>query len=299
LRWSWASTTPGSAAVSTVVPAADVYDVVLDLPAYVSLAAILTFALLLSLYASHRRDLQRLYAWMERDADHPAADLVASEALLDRAEADLEAVFGTADVAAEPEAVSSEPTVVAPPPPPVPAPPPPAAWPPTSERPALERITMEREALQPHPRWRRLARRVTQPRALEIVGILAVVLGLAAIFGSEQLLTGQESSPGPKPGAVVPENVTVAVLNGTSVPGLAAKVGDDVTVNGFTLGTVTNSRDQFDQTVVMYEPGQQAAARKVAHDLGVQPVQSIDRQTEQVAGNADVVVIAGADRAKP
>ena len=48
----------------------------------------------------------------------------------------------------------------------------------------------------------------------------------------------------------------------------------------------------------MYEPGQQRAAKKVAHDLGVKPVQPIDRQTEQTAGGADVVVIAGADRAK-
>ena len=76
-------------------------------------------------------------------------------------------------------------------------------------------------------------------------------------------------------------------------------MGDDVRVNGFRLGAVTNSRDQFDQTVVMYGPGQQRAARKVAHDLGVKPLQPIDRQTEQTANDADVVVIAGADRAKP
>ena len=110
---------------------------------------------------------------------------------------------------------------------------------------------------------------------------------------------GGESGQGPKPGAIVPGEVDVAVLNGTSVPGLAAKVGDDVRVNGFRLGAVTNSRDQFDQTVVMYGRGQQRAARKVAHDLGVKPLQPIDRQTEQTAGDADVVVIAGADRAKP
>ena len=49
----------------------------------------------------------------------------------------------------------------------------------------------------------------------------------------------------------------------------------------------------------MYEPGQRRAAKRVAHDLGVKPVQPIDRQTERAAGDADVVVIAGADRAKP
>jgi hypothetical protein len=135
---------------------------------------------------------------------------------------------------------------------------------------------------------------------LSAVALLAVALGLVAIFGSEQLLSGgADSNHGPKPVAIVPGDVSVAVLNGTSVPGLAAKVSDDVQVNGYKLATVTNSRTQFDQTVVSYEPGQRREAQKVAHDLGVRPVQPIDRQTQQVSGDADVVVIAGADRAQP
>jgi hypothetical protein len=169
----------------------------------------------------------------------------------------------------------------------------------TSERPALERITTERAALQPHPRWHRLLRRIGQPRTLGLVATCAVVLGIAAIFGSERLIqNGGDSGPHAKPGAIVPGDVEVAVLNGTSVPGLAGKVGDDVQVNGFKLGTISNSRTQFDQTVVMYEPGQRRAAKRVAHDLGVEPLQKIDRQTERAAAGADVVVIAGADRAK-
>jgi hypothetical protein len=159
---------------------------------------------------------------------------------------------------------------------------------------------MERAALKPHPRWRRLMAVVGQPSVLSTVAAVAVILGLVAIFGSGELLRGSEDSgPGPKPGAVVPGDVEVAVLNGTSVPGLAAKVGDDVRVNGFQLGAVTNSSHQFDQTVVMYEPGQERAAKKVANDLGVKPVQPINRQTERAADGADVVVIAGADRAQP
>jgi LytR cell envelope-related transcriptional attenuator len=290
------------------LPVADLslYDLAFQLPAYVSLAAALACVLLLPLYFSQRRDLERLNAWMEHEPDHPQADIAASEALLDRAETELEALF-----VPEPQAPSgeqpggqavAEPTVVAPAPP---APPTaPRGLPParrvTTERPALERITTERAALQPHPHWRRLVGRIGQPHVLSAVAAVAVLLGLAAIFGSEEILKGGgESNQGPKPGAIVPGEVDVAVLNGTSVPGLAAKVGDDVRVNGFRLGAVTNSRDQFDQTVVMYRPGQQRAARKVAHDLGVEPLQPIDRQTEETAGDADVVVIAGADRAKP
>jgi hypothetical protein len=292
------------------LPLADLYDALYDaatdLPAYISLAAVVAFVLLLPLYLSQRRDLQRLHAWMEREPAHPSADLAASEALLDRAEAELEAMFAPQPQATGTEAsegAAQEPTLVAPPPttsaPSAREPLPPAQRV-THERPALERITMERAALQPHPRWRRFVARVGQPRVLSVGAAVAVVLGLVAIFGSGELLRGgDEAHHAPKPGAIVPGDVEVGVLNGTSVPGLAAKVGDDVRVNGFKLGAVTNSSDQFDQTVVMYEPGEQRAARKVADDLGVKPVQPIDRQTERAAGGAAVVVIAGADRAQP
>ncbi len=286
-------------------PVADLslYDFAFQLPAYVSLAATLACVLLLPLYFSQRRDLERLHAWMEREPGHPQSDIAASEALLDRAETELEALFGPEPrlpaVEQAGEQPVAEPTVVAPPPP-TPAGGLAPAQRVTAERPALERITTERAALQPHPHWRRLVGRVGQPRVLSAVAVVAVLLGLVAIFGSEELLKGgAESDQGPRPGAIVPGEVDVAVLNGTSVPGLAGKVGDDVRVNGFRLGAETNSRDQFDQTVVMYAPGEQRAARKVAHDLGVKPLQPIDRQTEQMAGDADVVVIAGADRAKP
>jgi LytR cell envelope-related transcriptional attenuator len=294
--------TRASAGRRSVFAATDTYGALLKLPGYVSLAAVLTFVLLLLLYFSQRRDLQRLSAWMEREPDHPATDLRASEALLDRAEAELETVLGAVPetgAVADQEAVA-EPTLVAPPESaPAPVTPPPASRV-TAERPALERITTERAALQPHPLWHRLLRRIGQPRVLGLVAMLAVVLGIGAIFGSERLLQGdQRAGRTSKPGAIVPSEVEVAVLNGTSVPGLAGKVGDDIQVNGFKLGTISNSRTRFDQTVVMYQPGQRPAARQVAHDLGVKPVQEIDRQTEQVSGNADVVVIAGADRASP
>jgi hypothetical protein len=287
------------------LPIADLYDLAVDfafqLPAYVSLAAAVACVVLLPLYFSQRRDLERLQAWMEREPGHPQADIAASEALLDRAETELEALFGPERApGGEVGEVVTAVTAGAPPPPAAPAPGVPGAQRVTTERPALERITMERAALLPHPRRRRLVARATQPRVLSAVAAVAVLLGLTAIFGSERLLQGGgESDQGPKPGAIVPGEVDVAVLNGTSVPGLAAKVGDDVRVNGFRLGAVTNSRDQFDQTVVMYGRGRQRAAMKVAHDLGVKPLQPIDRQTEQTAGDADVVVIAGADRAKP
>jgi hypothetical protein len=271
---------------STVVKV--LYDAAHRMPTYVSLAAVVGCLFLIVLYLSQRRDLARIQTWRETVPNHPAEDMARSEALLDRAEAELEEILGVE--------APIEQTAVAPPTEAAPAP---SSQTTTSERPALEQITTEREALLPHPRWRRFAARVSQPSVLAAIAAGAVILGVVGIFGSERLLndnTGSQQSR--KPGAFVPHDVSVAVLNGTAVAGLGAKVADDVRANNFTLGTVGNSRKEYDQTVVMYEPNEKKAALKVAHDLGVKPIQKIDRATQDAAGNADVVVIAGRDRTR-
>jgi LytR cell envelope-related transcriptional attenuator len=271
---------------STVVKV--LYDAAHRMPTYVSLAAVVGCLFLIVLYLSQRRDLARIQTWRETVPNHPAEDMARSEALLDRAEAELEEILGVE--------APIEQTAVAPPTEAAPAS---SSQTTTSERPALEQITTEREALLPHPRWRRFAARVSQPSVLAAIAAGAVILGVLGIFGSERLLndnTGSHQSR--KPGAFVPHDVSVAVLNGTAVAGLGAKVADDVRANNFTLGTVGNSRKEYDQTVVMYEPNEKKAALKVAHDLGVKPIQKIDRATQDAAGNADVVVIAGRDRTR-
>lgn len=251
----------------------DVTEVVDQAGALVALAAGVAFVLLLPLYFSQRRDLKRLVAWMEREPEHPAQDTSASEVLLDRAEAELEELTATEPV----------------------APPSSAAQRVTSERPALERLTMEREALVPHPRWRRFAARVSQPRWLILIATAAVVLAGVGIVGSQVLL--ETDDPEPRGTGPDTSNVTVAVLNGTSVSGLGAKVGDDVTASGFSLGAVSTFPRQAEQTVVLYEDGFRSAARRLAGNLGSVPAQPIDAQAQRLADGANVVVVAGADRA--
>src|SRR4051794_4165283 len=157
------------------------YDVAHRMPTYVSIASGVGFLFLLTLYLSQHRDLMRLREFMELAPDHPREDVARSEAMLDRAEAELEEILGV-----EAPQETLEPTVVAPP----------AlgeaargasAQTTTSERPALEQITTEREALLPHPRWHRFWGRVGEPRVLAVIAIGAVILGLAGIFGTERL----------------------------------------------------------------------------------------------------------------
>jgi hypothetical protein len=277
-----------------LLPAADIVDwftsEVDHLPSVLSVAAVLGLALLLPLYRAQRRDVLRLRAFMDAEPDYPARDLAASEATLDETEAELERL-GVSTVS---ETAVMEPGTT-------PAEPVPAATRVTSERPALTRITMERAALAPHPRWRRFVARVTQPRVLISIAAAALLLGAGAIFVTERLLSDEDGEQ-PRAGKIDKASVDVAVLNGTAITGLGGKVQAVVEENGYAIaGPTSTTTPGFKRTEVLYEPHNKAAAQKVAKDLGVDPdeVRLLDRQTRrQVSTDAEVVVIAGEDKAK-
>jgi hypothetical protein len=96
--------------------------------------------------------------------------------------------------------------------------------------------------------------------------------------------------------------VTVAVLNGTTVPGLARGAATKLQNAGFKIGTVTNAPDQArSATLVAYQPGHEAEARVVAKliHVGTDAVKPIDQSTAVVAGqDAFVVVTVGADQSQ-
>jgi hypothetical protein len=96
---------------------------------------------------------------------------------------------------------------------------------------------------------------------------------------------------------VDPAQVTVAVLNGTTVQGLAAQVGEEVRAASFKLGTIGNAA-RIDQTasVVLYRDGQARAARAVANRLGIDRTEQVDSVNEEIAGSFDVIVLVGSDR---
>ncbi|MBD0280730.1 MAG: LytR C-terminal domain-containing protein [Thermoleophilaceae bacterium] len=173
----------------------------------------------------------------------------------------------------------------------------------------------------PPPREPWYRRLTASPRymVLAIAGVL--IVGGGAVFGIVQLTgddeagsAGQETQGtgggasagtqdgdrgGPRRAAVNPANVTVAVLNGTTVPGLAASIGDRVEQLGFQLGTVANGPDQGQQraeSVVMFTPGAKREAAVVSRKLGIPQREPADPASQGLAGNATVVVIAGADR---
>ncbi len=158
-------------------------------------------------------------------------------------------------------------------------------------------------------------------RAALVIGLGVLVLA-AATLGGLKLAGGDDEPDAPAAGqaqgggqadggggqgagsgaddaqpAIDPSQVTVAVLNGTTVTGLAADVGDTVEQEGYQLGNVTNSLDQERaESVVFYAPGAEAEAMDVSRRLQITQREEIDPDTQALAGDASVVVVVGADK---
>lgn len=139
---------------------------------------------------------------------------------------------------------------------------------------------------------------------LIVAAVLVVATG--AVFGVTAL-TGdagsgdQRADAGRKerrPPPLDPSSVSVAVLNGTSVPGLADQTADIVQRAGFGRGTIANDSEASAESVVLFADGEQQAARAVGKELDISQLEPVDATTESLAGEADVVVIVGADQTR-
>ena len=256
-------------------------------------AALFGLAFLIPLFVSQRRDRARLRRGAARAPPAPpaAAAAAAPDVRLAHEAAFTEAAAAAATDRASRRAARSasrgEPA--------------PAAARVRGEAPAAHRTMPAGTAVYREPRWRTWVRRGPTTRELLMVMAGAFLVGLVIVVGS-QVLFGGGAEPPPTQTAggtgVVKEDVEVAVLNGTAVTGLAGAVADDVEANGYFLGAVTNSPTPADQTIVLYERGHEEEAKVVANDLGVEVVQLIDPESRSLAEGADVVVVAGEDRAR-
>jgi hypothetical protein len=137
--------------------------------------------------------------------------------------------------------------------------------------------------------------------ALIVAGVIVVGGGVA--FGISQLggddePSGTEDRGGEQPQAPVnPSTVTVSVLNGTTVPGLAAQIGDEIESQGFQRGNVANALDQQrTASAVLFAEGADREAQLVGRRLGISTIEPIDPDSQALGGNASVVVIVGADQ---
>lgn len=141
--------------------------------------------------------------------------------------------------------------------------------------------------------------KLAEPRYLVAAFVVVFVLAAGAIYlvtqGSDD--TGGQGSGKGAAAALSPAEIEVTVLNGTTVPGLAAEYGNTVERKGFQLGAVTNSSNSFADSVVMFQRGSAPEARRVARALGISEVRPMSADVAEVSGGAPVSVVVGEDNA--
>jgi hypothetical protein len=172
------------------------------------------------------------------------------------------------------------------------------------------------------PWYRRLAARLPAPRYIALIVAGALVLGGGAAFGITQLAKnhGGGSTAGsgsrsatkdtgsskdqpskdkiPTP-AVNPADVTVTVVNGTTIPNLARDTATKLSKLGFQIGNKVTGTGSLAaaESVVEYRPGAAEEARYVAAKLNITQKQPADADALAQAGPAQVIVVLGADQA--
>jgi hypothetical protein len=153
---------------------------------------------------------------------------------------------------------------------------------------------------------RGLGARLPAPRWLLAVAAIIVLVGVGFATQGFGLLEDEEPKERAGKAKVQPDEIEVAVLNGTGtvpgepgVPGLAAKVGDQVKEVGYKLGPVTDAGVPFAETLVMYDDGQEQEAEQVAKDiskqLGETSVQKMSGEIKDLSGDAGVALVIGQD----
>ena len=136
-----------------------------------------------------------------------------------------------------------------------------------------------------------------------ILAILFVaVVAVAIVTSGFGLVGGERGGGGAHDSRAKKKLPKVAVVNGTSVSGLAAAVEDKVVKRaGYQPGPVGNAATSVNATVVEYDSGWRPEAEDLAKavkpKLGTTPVQPMTSDVRDVAGKAKLALLLGLDDA--
>lgn len=143
---------------------------------------------------------------------------------------------------------------------------------------------------------------LSRPALLIVLFIVFVLVAGGVVYAVSNSGSGDGSSKGSHASKqtakkIKPGEIEVAVLNGTSVTGLAASWGDKIETKGFELGAVTNTNSTFEDSVVMFEPGAKPQAKEVAKRMSIPKVEPMTAEVKEVSNKAKVSVVVGEDNA--
>jgi hypothetical protein len=160
-------------------------------------------------------------------------------------------------------------------------------------------------------------RRLRRARARRLATLSTILVAVLAAGGglAAALTTSDHTNKTPArttttvngdrlvPALPEPGTFTTAVLNATTIPGLARGVATRLANTRHKVGTVTNAATQDRATTrVLYVPGCRSAAEEVARriDVATNAIEPADTDSRMLAGRkAQVIVVVGADQNAP
>jgi LytR cell envelope-related transcriptional attenuator len=255
-------------------------DEIKEIGSFAGLAAFLGLAVLSLLYFSQARDVRRLRDWAGRAPERDAEEVEATSDLAAERAEELRKIEEERHRREEAAAAEQEATA------------------------KRERRRERREAGLPElTRRERIRERFSgppggrgmpEPRYMAVAVGAVIVLGVGAAAATG--LLGGDGGGNRSGQALKPSQVEVAVLNGTSEPGLAGRVSDKLSSDGFDIGKVGNSDNAFTESVVMFSRGRRPEAARVARGVGIQKVRLITPEIRDDSAAATVSVVIGDDK---
>lgn len=137
--------------------------------------------------------------------------------------------------------------------------------------------------------------RLGEPRYLIAAFVLFLVLAGGVAYAVLEGFGGEDG--GTAKAALKPEDIEVAVLNGTEVSGLAGDYSGTLTSRGFKKGKVGNTPGLYGRSLVMFRAGFKPEARIVGRQLQIDRFRPMTAGVASASEGAPVSVILGEDDA--
>ena len=154
--------------------------------------------------------------------------------------------------------------------------------------------------------WRTATLVVSVIAAIELVVLVVaavVILGepVAQKLQSEAEQRASTAAPPPQPKrspsgkpSLERADTSVLVLNGNGRSGAASAAGATVHAKGYLVSAVGNApRTDYPRSIVMYRPGFEAEARRLAKDVGIGAVGPLDGMKPRELMGAHIALILG------
>ena len=139
--------------------------------------------------------------------------------------------------------------------------------------------------------------RLSEPRWLIAIFVVVLLIAGGVAYTVINGSSGSASGKGAGAAKLQPGEIEVTVLNGTATPGLAATYGNKVESKGFKLGAVSNTAQPVEKSLVMYRPGHKPEAKRVAKELKISHLGTMNPEVESASAGAKVAVVIGEDNA--